>query len=64
VLRNFLLLHGGDPLDELLIAAAGAIFLIGGWIAIRSAPAPEAQDNVSEMTSEDPQEIDRPPAKI
>jgi hypothetical protein len=39
-----LLLHGGNPLDEVLVAAAGAVFLIGGWMAIRLAPSPEASD--------------------
>jgi hypothetical protein len=43
--HRFLLLHGGNPLDELLIAAAGAVFLIGGWIAIRMAPKSEAPES-------------------
>jgi hypothetical protein len=43
--HRFLLLHGGNPLDELLIAAAGAVFLIGGWIAIRMASGSEAPES-------------------
>jgi hypothetical protein len=46
--RRFLLLHGGNPFDELIIAAAGAAFLIAGYIAIRLAPSPTAPDSETE----------------
>jgi len=55
--HRFLLLHGGNPLDELLIAAAGAVFLIGGWIAIRMAPGSEP----SEAPSADEEDVDSKP---
>jgi hypothetical protein len=52
VVTRFLLLHGGNPFDELLVAAAGAAFLIAGWIVIRMAPSPEAPEASSEATPE------------
>ena len=55
--HRFLLLHGGNPLDELLIAAAGAVFLIGGWIAIRMAPRGESP----ESPSADEEDVDSKP---
>ena len=62
--HRFLLLHGGNPLDELLIAAAGAIFLIGGWIVIRMAPAPDVSESrpadEADTSPSDEQEVWRP----
>jgi hypothetical protein len=63
--HRLLLLHGGNPLDELLIAAAGALFLIGGYIAIKMAPAPEGTDErpteVAEATQPEPGLTTQPP---
>ena len=58
-----LLLHGGNPLDELLIAGFGAAILIGGWIAIKMAPAPDAADTVVGEEAEPEPEVVTPGAE-
>jgi hypothetical protein len=53
-----LAVHGGNPLDELLVAAAGALFLVGGYIAIKMAPSPAPTD---ERPDEDIQPAEQEP---
>jgi len=57
-----IILHGGNPFDEVLLALAGAVFLIGGWIAIRAAPSPESEERPLAEAADDQAVVPREPA--